>query len=127
MIKTCGYPDCESSTEGNTDYCGTHNREMRKAAKIPQGKISPMRLGYLQKVKKWKKGKTCALGFRSSEKCYGAITCHHKKGRVGDLLMDEKYWLPVCLGHHKYIEEHPEEAYRNGWSELRLANEPHEI
>lgn len=26
----CKYPECENYTEGTTDYCGTHNHQMRK-------------------------------------------------------------------------------------------------
>jgi hypothetical protein len=123
-MKTCSYPDCESLTEGNTDYCGTHNREIRKARKqIDTGVKRRREDEYHRKVKRWKVGKVCAL--KGHSKCFGGITCHHKRGRLGQLLLNEKYWLPVCVGHHQYIEEHPEEAYRNGWSELRLANEPH--
>jgi hypothetical protein len=45
---------------------------------------------------------------------------HHQKGRIGDLLLDQKFWLPVCRGCHDYIELHPEEAIENGWSLSRL-------
>jgi len=128
-MKQCTYPDCDRLTEGATDYCATHGREIRKAKSVNpnKGYSSPTQKTYLQRVRQWKLGKKCALRHRDSEKCFGPITCHHKRGRTGDLLMDERYWLPVCVGHHTYIEMHPEESYRNGWSELRLASEPHKI
>lgn len=49
-----------------------------------------------------------------------ATEVHHKKGRVGNLLLDENYWLGVSHEGHKYIEEHPEEAKARGWSVSRL-------
>ena len=33
-----------------------------------------------------------------------ATEVHHKKGRIGDLLTDERYFLAVCRPHHLYIE-----------------------
>jgi hypothetical protein len=32
--------------------------------------------------------------------------CHHKMGKEGELLLDERYWLPVCRWCHDWIEEH---------------------
>src|SRR6185369_5031912 len=45
---------------------------------------------------------------------------HHKRGRLGLRLMDEKYWLPVCRNCHRQIEENPEMAKEKGFSESRL-------
>jgi hypothetical protein len=45
---------------------------------------------------------------------------HHKKGRVGDLLTDERYFLAVCRSCHDYIEAHPIIAKENGFSLNRL-------
>lgn len=45
---------------------------------------------------------------------------HHKKGRIGELLTDERYFLAVCGPHHRYIENHPEEAKKHGYSLSRL-------
>lgn len=128
-MRTCTYPDCDKLTEGNTDFCGTHNREARRREKLGFApfykKKLPKGSAYTKKANRWKDGKKCALHGHSN--CVGMITVHHKRGRIGELLMNEKYWLPVCIGHHRYIEDHPEESYRNGCSELRLSNEPHNI
>lgn len=50
-----------------------------------------------------------------------ASEIHHKKGRIGDLLTDTKYFLAVCRSHHLYIELHPEDAKKHGYSLSRLA------
>lgn len=52
-----------------------------------------------------------------------ATEVHHKKGRVGDLLTDERFFLAVCRSHHNYIELHPIEAKEQGYSLNRLTNE----
>lgn len=45
---------------------------------------------------------------------------HHKKGRIGKLLTNKKYFLAVCDTCHKYIELHPAWAKAQGYSESRL-------
>lgn len=45
---------------------------------------------------------------------------HHMKGRIGKLLLDKEFWLPVSSRGHAYIEKHREEAMQKGWSISRL-------
>lgn len=45
---------------------------------------------------------------------------HHRRGRVGDLLTDERYFLAVCRSCHDYIEAHPIFAKEKGFSLNRL-------
>lgn len=40
---------------------------------------------------------------------------HHIRGRVGPLLLDERFWLPVSRFGHNWIEQHRQEAQRRGW------------
>ena len=47
---------------------------------------------------------------------------HHKKGRVGKLLFDERYFLSVCRIHHAEIEIKPSWAKENNLSTSRLKN-----
>jgi hypothetical protein len=35
-----------------------------------------------------------------------ASECHHMRGRNGDLLLDESWWLPVCRTCHDWITTH---------------------
>ena len=54
--------------------------------------------------------------------CLGKATeCHHKQGRIGELLCDDTKFLAVCRNCHFFIENNREEAIDRGWSELRLA------
>ncbi len=39
---------------------------------------------------------------------------HHVKGRLGDLLLDEKYWKGACNACNSYVESHPVWAIENG-------------
>lgn len=45
---------------------------------------------------------------------------HHRKGRIGKLLYDERFFMAVCRAHHRIIEDNPDEAKNNGYSLSRL-------
>jgi len=50
---------------------------------------------------------------------FTATETHHKKGRIGDRLLDVSTFLSVCASCHKHCEIHPEWAKENGFSEDR--------
>lgn len=75
---------------------------------------------YANESKIFLEDKECALAHLSFMPCYGPLTTHHKKGRIGILLLDKRYWLPVCLGHHQYLELNPLWAKEKGYSLSRL-------
>ncbi len=50
-----------------------------------------------------------------------AGTIHHKKGRMGEMLLNTKYWMPACIDCHSWIEAHPKEAKEKGYSLNRLS------
>ena len=47
---------------------------------------------------------------------------HHKKGRLGNLYLDKRFWVALSREGHKYVEENPEWAKENGYSLNRLSN-----
>lgn len=51
------------------------------------------------------------------------LQVHHRRGRIGDLMWDKRYFLAVCHNCHRYLEDHPEQAKANGWSLSRLSKE----
>jgi len=40
---------------------------------------------------------------------------HHKRGRIGPLLLDWNHWLAVSRWGHEWIHQHPAEARARGW------------
>lgn len=50
-----------------------------------------------------------------------SIQTHHKKGRIGKLLTDERYFFAVCAECHHKIETSPNWAKANGYSLGRLS------
>jgi hypothetical protein len=49
-----------------------------------------------------------------------ATDVHHKKGRIGDNMLDTTHWLAVCRSCHNWIENNPEESKELGFSTNRL-------
>lgn len=152
---TCKYDLCENWTRRpDGDYCGTHercisketeneNKLLEKRAKLIEkaknknqeprklpNKVSPKReelnKEYFKLVEQFKKDNPeCKANV--NEYCTKTTDDpHHKKGR-GKFLLDVSSWLPVCRSCHQFLEQHPKEAKEKGWSESRLATEPHKI
>lgn len=145
-MKTCIKEGCDLPTEGNTDFCGSHNRMNRKIAanrikeaekreamlsrpqpkRIPVKKISDKRKTENEIYSRLREEflklnpecevKMCGICTKVS------TTAHHMKGR-GILLNETKYWLSACLPCHQYVELHPIEAMKKGFSISRLATQ----
>lgn len=70
-------------------------------------KLRAARAVYNARVREWIKGKRCAV-YRTIP----ATQCHHQRGRLGSLLMDERFWIPVSSAGHARIGTGPEWARR---------------
>ena len=44
----------------------------------------------------------------------GRLELHHTRGRLGTLLIDERFWLGVTPKTHRWIHEHPKDAVQRG-------------
>lgn len=51
-----------------------------------------------------------ALGWKKRR----ATQCHHFRGRVNALLLDKRFWLPVSMAGHQWIQDHPKAAQACG-------------
>lgn len=103
------------------------NREMNEKRKWPKIKQrtedrAKDERKYLKRVKVWKQQNPwcggCAKLFtaKALESGLPGITteCHHMAGRQGALLLDERYWLPVCKGCHTWITANAERCFEIG-------------
>lgn len=147
-MKQCAwqFPDdwCFNNTEGNTDYCGSHNRIIRKQAendrkesenlrkrkmmapkpkRVPVNKVSDKRKSeneiYKEKREAFLLGRWCAY---HGHPCI-PTTVHHQKGRTGTLFLDERFWIPLCMEAHTWVEMNPNEAKEKGLSLSRLVKD----
>ena len=60
---------------------------------------------YVRHARAFIKGKPCAV-FRNQR----ANQNHHQRGRLGPLLMDKRFWIPVSGKGHRWINAHPAAA-----------------
>lgn len=94
--------------------CPTTVKVAKPLKRTPVKKVSDKRKEqntlYSQARATWIIGKRCA--------CCGdpATEVHHKAGRTNDLLLEKKYWLPVCNGCHRLITEDSAWAVKEGYS-----------
>lgn len=65
---------------------------------------------YRVAVEAWKVGKRCA--YPNCGKRH--IDCHHSRGRVGSLQMDQRFWIPLCRRHHDFVADHTAKARELG-------------
>jgi hypothetical protein len=91
--------------------------------KMSAKKIKPRSKKMTKEMIEYNKKKTVFLKNNPSCGVCGGIPdqVHHKRGRIGKNLLNEKHWLSVCADCHRWIEEHPEQAKEMGYSESRLS------
>lgn len=53
-------------------------------------------------------------GVKFGDCCNLSSETHHRRGKLGWLLIDTRHWLPVCNPCHRWIHDHPEEARKLG-------------
>lgn len=84
-----------------------------KKRKIENAQYSVLRIQFLSKPENQK----CPItGWPTTD-------IHHKKGRVGSLFLDTRYWIALSREGHSYVEENPEWAKENGYSLGRLSKD----
>lgn len=85
-------------------------RTKRKPVKQVSDKRRKEMAIYAKRRKKFiSENPDCAVyAFRSSREV------HHLRGRCSDLLLNEKFWLPVSADGHRWIHNHPNEARKRG-------------
>ena len=112
MCQDCYWSDNKKKNEGKQKTI----KEFKPIPKISQKKkienlkYQVLRTEFLGK----KENQVCPVtGEKTTE-------IHHKKGRVGSLFLNTKFWLGVSRKGHLKIENNPEWAKENGFSENRL-------
>lgn len=137
-LKTCRARGCENKFTPSFStlqaYCSsqcTYNEKKRKDSENPKSKPKtkriPKKSEKRSKQEKVYSGKRIVFLMKPENKYCPVFPSklttevHHKKGRIGSLLTDDRYWLAVSREGHQYIENNPKEAKLKGWSLSRLA------
>ena len=115
MCQSCYWSDNKKKNEGKQKTIKEFKPipKISQKRKIENAKYIVLRIEFLGK----KENSICPVtGEKTTE-------IHHKKGRVGSLFLDIRYWLAVSREGHKKIEENPEWAKKEGYSLSRLSKE----
>lgn len=120
LQKHCDSPECNDSKQEYQANKISGTKKPQKAIKkvsekrsIENLQYSADRIVFLGKPE----NKICPITKKPT------TDVHHKKGRVGSLFLNQRYWVALSREGHKYVEENPEWAKENGFSLNRLSNE----
>lgn len=58
-----------------------------------------------QRIEFLKRNPACAVCGASKR-----LSVHHIRGRAGSLMLDERFWIPLCWKHHHMVHDNPEWA-----------------
>lgn len=126
----CGNPGCKNhliKIRSTDKYCSAscafkmkkNKGPAKQIKRQPIAKVSKKRAAqireYNKRVKVWKVGKKCAV-----YPYLWCVDCHHIRGREGEMLLDERYWLPVSREGHNRIERNPDWAREQGFIQTRV-------
>ena len=73
-----------------------------------RGEKAELRRRYLKAKRRFLENRMCAV-FPNKQ----ATQVHHIRGRLGTLLLNESFWLPVSQDGHRKIHDEPEWARSN--------------
>jgi len=121
MLKDCAIPGCGRQCEGATDYCGTHNREMRKRGEkmVKLIEESKKKRGYqIPKVSEKQAKKNSLYSKQRKEHLnkfphcqirlvgctHIAFEIHHSEGR-GENTNKAESFLSACPHCHKILHD----------------------
>lgn len=101
-----------------------HRASLKPKSVLKRTKIAPVSNKQKEALKRYrrlrdeyfKKKPVCEFPGCSSKD----ITLHHKRGRVGAFLTDKRWFCSLCMKHHRYVEENPDEAIKLGLTVKRL-------
>lgn len=108
-------------------YCSPPCKIKNQKAAKPQKSYKIPKVGDKRKIQnlKYSAQRVVFLGKAENKICpitkWPTTDVHHKKGRIGDLLLDEKHWIALSREGHNYVEDNPEWAKENGYSLDRLS------
>lgn len=117
MSNFCKWPEgCDNYCEGNTDYCGSHNHQMRKEhreASKPQKqytipKVSPkmkreLKTYSVKRVEHLRKHPDCQIRLVGCQNNRETNQVHHSAKRSKNLNNEETF-LTACIECHKILE-----------------------
>lgn len=117
--KYCSWKCAHKSKKPNLQLKSLYKpiKKVSDKRKIENLKYKVLRIEFLSKTENQK----CPITGKPT------TDIHHMKGRIGSLLLDTRYWVALSREGHKFVEENPEWARKNGFSLNRLTDEKRQI
>lgn len=112
LVKYCG-PKCQNKNrKPNLQLKSLYKpiKQVSDKRKIENAKYLVLRIEFLGRPENQK----CPITGKPT------TDVHHMKGRIGNLLLDTRYWVALSREGHRFVEENPEWAKENGYSLNRL-------
>lgn len=57
----------------------------------------------------------CPVMWELKKRQVAVTEVHHKRGRTGKLLRDQRYWLAISRSGHDWVHQNPRLAREKGW------------
>lgn len=116
----------ENKDTGLCSSCGFAQRKKQRDASAPVKQVKQLKRTKPKRVSDKRKDQNKVYGGMRLEflilnplcVCCGnlATEIHHAAGRSNDLLLEKKYWKPICSGCHRLVTEDSAWAIREGYS-----------
>ncbi|TXH10456.1 MAG: hypothetical protein E6R03_15415 [Hyphomicrobiaceae bacterium] len=89
----------------------------------PRKPIRKVSTARAKRMREYSKRRVWFLAMYSKCAVFGDLRSneiHHTRGRIGRLLNDERFWVPVSRKGHEWINNNPAEARKRTWHGLPL-------
>lgn len=118
-LRPCKYAECNNSFlqyNSLTQFCSPQCKKASGKFKAPN-KVSEKRK---EENKLYSALRADFLSLPENQICpitgLPTTDIHHKKGRIGKLLTDTRFWIALSREGHDFVEANPQWAYENGYS-----------
>lgn len=83
----------------------------------PRATMRPASTARAAQLREYSKERAIFLDSCVCAKCatLPASDVHHKRGRIGRLLCDKRFWIGLCAACHDWIHRHPSKARADGF------------
>jgi hypothetical protein len=107
-------PKCSYMMKGNDCFACSHQLEVNH----PEKKIKAATTDRASDLREY--SKQIKIFLKNNPRCavfsnMASNQVHHKKGRSGKLLLDQRYWLAVSDAGHQKIHDYPVFALEHGF------------
>ena len=82
----------------------------RRAIKPVSDKRAEALKTYAKLKLEWMEGRSC-------DRCgkRGKLDLHHSRGRIGSLLIEQRFWKSLCRPCHNFVGDNPKQARAEGF------------